>query len=313
MSGPKSSDVLRSLRAHMKVRAHAMRRFPTGLAHYVYEVMTDNEPIVVRMADPEKFNGIPGSVYWHSRLSELGVPLPALYGFNLEVDHPYMILDRLPGSDLGSVYPSLTTDQKSTIARKIAAIQDLVANLPHANDYGWLDRYDNPTRPFKSWQAVLESGLAEAAKFISQIGIFDPLVVDSVRKAAAPYEIYFREVRPAPFLDDTTTKNVLVFQGELSGIVDVDTVCFGDRLYVLALTHTALLSMGEETSYIGAWAEAWQLDALQLRVMNLYTAMHGVYFMSEIGRMFNKEKAESASREQIERLEAMIPRLLAAT
>ena len=37
-------------------------------------------------------------------------------------------------------------------------------------------------------------------------------------------------VPPLPFLDDLTTKNVLVDGGRLSGVVDVDVVCFGDPL-----------------------------------------------------------------------------------
>ena len=299
------------MRSHIQVRAHSMRRFETGLAHFVYEIMTDHEPIVVRMANPDHWNGIPGSVYWHQRLEKMGVPLPKMLGYNLDAPFPYTILERLPGRDLGSVYHSLSQSEKITIARRVAAIQDIVAALPQANAYGWLDQYENPQKPYENWRAVLESGLIEAQEHIARIGLFDPAWVGRVREAATAYTSYFKEIPPAPFLDDTTTKNVLVHNGSFSGIVDVDHVCFGDRLDVLALTHMALLSMDAETSYIDAWANAWQLDAFQLRVMNLYTAMHGVYFMSEIGRKFNRETPEPASEEMIARLNRVIPMLLA--
>ncbi len=310
MNEPKTSDVLRALRANISVRAHSIRRFQTGLAHYVYEVMTDGDPLVVRMANPGRKHGLPGAIYWYQRLKDLGVPLPALIGHDLNAPFPYMILERLPGRDLGAVYASLTRPQKKNLAAEIVDIQDRVAALPQAAHYGWLDEYENPSKPFPNWRAVLESGLVEAHEYIVQIGIFQPEWVVRVRAASAAYESYFDEVAPAPFLDDTTTKNVIVHGGKLSGIVDVDNVCFGDRLYVLALTHMSLLASGHDTIYIDAWVEGWDLNEFKLRVMNLYTAMHGVYFMSEIGRTFNKNRPEAGNKETVDRLNAALPMLL---
>jgi hypothetical protein len=310
MAEPKSTDVLRALRAHVDVRVHAMRRLPTGLAHYVYEVMTDGDPIVVRMADPDHWNGIPGGVYWHSRLRELGVPLPAMFGFDLEAPYPYMILERLPGRDLGDVYPGLTGPEKRALAGRIAEIQDRVAALPHAGRFGWLDRYEDPSHSFPDWPAALESGLETARRFITAGGLFDPGIVDEVREAALPFGAYLADVPPAPFLDDTTTKNVIVQRGELSGIVDVDNVCFGDRLYVLALTNMALLSRDYAVDYIDAWAAAWGLGRSQRRLVDLYTAMHGVYFMGEIGQTWNKDEVQAAQPGEVKRLNRVVRDLL---
>lgn len=47
------------------------------------------------------------------------------------------------------------------------------------------------------------------------------------------FDSYTSEVKPTPFLDDTTTKNVIINDGKLSGIVDVDYVNFGDHLLTL--------------------------------------------------------------------------------
>jgi Ser/Thr protein kinase RdoA (MazF antagonist) len=308
--GPRTSDVLRALRAHVNVKAHSMRRLPTGLAHYVYEIMTDDAPVIVRMADPAVENGIPGGVYWHGRLKELGVPVPEMYGHDLEAEFPYMVLERLPGSDLGAVYPDLTAEQKRTLAHEIAAIQDRVGTLPHADHFGYLDSYDNPTSPAKSWNQLMADGLNRAEKMIREGGVFDPEIVARVRAAAAPRESYFSSVQPAPFLDDTTTKNVIIHNGALSGIVDTDNVCFGDRLDVLALTNTAVLSRGWEPDYIDYWAEAWELGAAERKLVDLYTAMHGVYFMGEIGQKWNKDEPLEADETYIERLREVVEGLL---
>ena len=315
MPAPKSTDIFRAIRTHVDVAdvpiaIHSYRRFNTGLAHYVYEVMTDQGPFVVRMADPEHWNGIPGGVYWHPRLCRVGVPVPTLLGHDLTAPFPYLILERLPGSDLGHVYPTLTPTQKRTLAEQIVDIQNRVGTLPHAQWYGYLNSYETPSEPQPTWFASLDEGLTEAQRLITRAGLFDPAAVDRVRHAAAPYEPYFARVPPAPFLDDTTTKNVILHEGALTGIVDTDNVCFGDRLDVLALTYMALLSDRAETDYVDYWAEAWGLVAEQMRIMHLYTAMHCVYFMGEMGQKFNKDAPEPVDMERVEYLVQVLDELL---
>jgi len=102
------------------------------------------------------------------------------------------------------------------------------------------------------------------------------------------YARYFAAVEPRPFLDDTTTKNVLVHEGRLAGIVDVDYVCFDDALLTPALTEIALLSSGHDIDYIRYWTSELQLGAEQKAVLNLYAALFCVDFLSEIGQQFNQ-------------------------
>ena len=73
-------------------------------------------------------------------------------------------------------------------------------------------------------------------------------------------QAYFSAVRPTAFLGDITTKNVLVHEGKLSGIVDVDEICYGDPLFVVGLTHMALLAMGADTDYTTGWRRCGQLQ-----------------------------------------------------
>ena len=55
-------------------------------------------------------------------------------------------------------------------------------------------------------------------------------------------------------MDDTTTKNVIVTaEGQFSGIVDVDVLCFGDPRFVVALTAVALLVQSMPLDYPATW------------------------------------------------------------
>ena len=63
-------------------------------------------------------------------------------------------------------------------------------------------------------------------------------------------EKQWTSVRPRVFFHDITTKNVIINdRGELSGIVDLDSMAFGDPLLTVALTRTSLLSRGERPDY----------------------------------------------------------------
>lgn len=110
-------------------------------------------------------------------------------------------------------------------------------------------------------------------------------------------------VAPVAFLDDTTTKNVLIHQGRLSGIVDVDVVCYGDPLYVLALTYVALEAAGFGSDYADAWRDLIITDDEQLDRLSLYRAVFALDLLSEAGVGFNKT-AEVVDNRRRDRLVA---------
>lgn len=56
----------------------------------------------------------------------------------------------------------------------------------------------------------------------------DVSVCDRVKTRIEQLSEEIEKIEPTPFLDDTTTKNVNIDQDRLSGIVDVDHICFSD-------------------------------------------------------------------------------------
>jgi hypothetical protein len=291
----------------------SLKRFKTGLAHYVYEARCeDGRAIVARLAHPGHENSLAGGVYWSERLRPLGVPLPELLGYDLtrrKFECGYLLLERLPGRDLGLVYSGLTVDRKRALAHEIARIQGIVNTLPPGPGYGYATGYDATLKA--SWTEVVYGELGKHRNHISLAGVFPPDVVNRLEKALARFEGYFKEIAPVPFLDDTTTKNVLIANGKLSGIVDVDVVCFGDPLFVVGLTNMALLSLDYATDYIEFWCEELPLDETGRRVLRVYTALFCVIFMGEIGQRFNRDEPIAADPAQVERYKTILANLLA--
>lgn len=71
-----------------------------------------------------------------------------------------------------------------------------------------------------------------------------------VKKLQQEIKEYLDAVRPTPYLDDISTKNLLIYEGKVSGIIDIDWVGLGDMLTFAALTKVALLNMNLDTRYV---------------------------------------------------------------
>ncbi|MGZ3600290.1 MAG: phosphotransferase family protein [Ktedonobacterales bacterium] len=311
---PTREDAIHIVRHILATGVSTISRFPTGLCHYVYDIVTDDgRHIVVRMADDTTRDALAGGIYWHERLRAVGVPLPALLYSNLgqDGDIPVMVLERLPGRDLGDEYDQLAPVHRRAIAHQIAAIQGRVATLPPARGYGFARSYDDPTL-HASWLDVVLAELERSRQRIAAVGAVDISHVDRVCERVQAIAPYLRDVQPHAFLDDTTTKNVLVHEGMLSGIVDTDYVCFGDPLFTVALTHMALLAHRHDTDYITYWCERLHLSEPQRQALAIYTAVFCVNFLGEIGQQFNQDEAPPVDVAYQRHLEAILQQLLEA-
>ena len=281
---PTEADARRIATSFAGAPPHAVTRFNTGTGNWVYAVEGPGEQrFVVRIGAAG--SSYDGATHWSHTLRPLGVPLPALRDSGVTRGFPFLILERLPGQDLGDVYPALALSQKQRLAGQIVAIQRQVHALPEGRGFGYITLPGAAGLP--SWHAVVDASLTRSRARTEAAGVLSPRPVQRVARQAARLARYFARVRPTPFLDDTTTKNVLLHDGALSGIVDVDWLCYGDPLLTLALTRTALLSSDFDTDYTDHWAALLALSDEQHAALRFYVAQCCVDFMSEIGQQFN--------------------------
>ena len=118
MTRPSERDALHIVKDHLDEHPLRAERFTTGLCHYVYDVLTEEENrYVVRIATPETKDYLLGGLYWQSRIEDLGVPMPKVLLADTGLANPYAVLERLPGTDLGKVYADLSTSEKQQIVR----------------------------------------------------------------------------------------------------------------------------------------------------------------------------------------------------
>lgn len=103
------------------------------------------------------------------------------------------------------------------------------------------------------------------------------------------------------------TPKLVVDQGELQGIVDLDFFCYGDPMYMVALTETTVvLDIGfEALFYTEEIRRLWKLTAEQDRARALYGAIHGSAFL-------HRARSDS-DRSLAPRMDQWVARCLSAT
>ena len=309
---PSPKDAAIVVRSRLGLEPAEVRRFLTGLCHFVFSVTTsDRQKFVVRIATPSTKRLLAGGIYWNKLLRPVGVPLPRMLAADLEpseIHFSFVVLEQLPGCDLGKIYQTLTSPEKLEIVSEVVRIREKVSALPEAHGFGFAYSYSE-LPGYRSWKAAVLAILERAQQRMSHSGHPGASYVARARQVLRRYETYFAGVRPIPFLDDTTTKNVLVDQGRLIGVVDVDQLCFGDPLLTIGLTKMALRADGLDVDYVEHWMNLLGLGQQLRQVVDAYTLLFSVDFMSELGQRFNKEDQPEIDVEKFTRLESIFETL----
>lgn len=280
---------------------HEPRRFTTGASHFVFDLaFDDHPPAVVRIGRPSARDAMAGAAFLSRLLTPLGLRLPRILAEDLDATFPWLLLERLPGTDLGAVITGLSEDKLDLVAAEVAHAQAVVAKTATAGRYGYAARPEEA--PHTVWSEVVEANLDRSHRRIAAAKLFDPGPIAVVRQWMASMQPRLDSVAATPFLHDTTTKNVIIApDGGFSGIVDVDDLCFGDPRYPAALTLAVLLAYGGPTDYVAAWLRhAGQADD---RLFRLYVTVFLLDLMGEHGHDFNGNQRPStpAERETLSR------------
>jgi aminoglycoside phosphotransferase (APT) family kinase protein len=278
-----------------------IERFITGKDNYVFDVKTKDKEYVVRLNTPERAQLFRGAVNWYNLLKPKGIPFPTILYQDLEekkYGFPVIVMERLPGKDLAHVYNELTNKQKEDLATDLVTIQKAVSTLPQAHGFGYATSLEDKTL-HSSWRGVMDTYKKRIVTRNEKTRLIDDKYIQKLKELYKQFSEYFSKVQAVPFLDDTTTKNVIINNGKLSGIVDVDYVCFGDPLLVVALTQASLLDMKADTHYTDYWVQLLKLSGEQKKIVNMYSAMFVLEFASVMGHTFNQKEAEKIDYEAL--------------
>lgn len=273
-----ASSVVKSMTGEDVISA---MRMATGDQNFVFSVKTVGAEYVIRMTDLPHKQKFEAAIYWQKKLIPLGVPLAKFIQTDLEGKYskfPSLLMKRLIGNDLVNVYFELTKTQKKDLASEIIKIQTIVSTLPEGPGYGITDSYEH-AHEFKTWYAFLMQRLQFFEEQVKNNNIFDPKKITDVISIAKDMANDLKSIPATPFLWDASERNVLVHNGKITGIVDVDELCFGDPLFVIALTSTSLELEKLDTVYTDYWAELLNLDQEAKKRLAFYRLFYAAAFM----------------------------------
>lgn len=287
-------------------------RLATGDQNFVYAVKTPVVEYVLRMTDISHKYKFHAAVAWQKMLLPLGVPVAEFITSDLDgmySQFPALLMKRLPGDDLINVYPKLSDSDKRNLANEMVGIQALCDNLPDGSGYGICDSYDVVPAE-KTWHEFLSKRLEMYREHIIANGVFNPDLATQAIQVAKEMEASFESVRPRPFLWDASERNVLIQNGKITGIVDIDEICFGDPLFVIALTSTCLELENCDTKYTDYWAAALHLDTPAQARLDFYKLFYAIAFMRKHSMktanskkvVFDTEKLTSIFHDSLGRL-----------
>lgn len=273
-----------------------IERCGIGQGNYVYIISCDKNKYVLRCSEEE--NAYEKTVYWLAKLYEIDIPVPRVLANGKYDIYEYLILTYISGSDIGLVYSALSIADKRDIAREVVLIQNKVANIELKN---LPDEW--------TWNLFIKYMIERAKARIEKNGFFDTHKAESLIDYAEMLGDYFDSVNPTAYLDDISTKNLLVDHGKLSGIIDVDWIGIGDKITFVALTNVALLNMGYDTDYISFLIEEMNFNEMEEKAFIFYSLMYCVDFMGERGMQF-RDKTIEVNNDIIIRLNEIYDRLL---
>lgn len=274
-----------------------IRRCAVGIGNYVYYTECAGTAYIVRCASEQ--NAYNETICWLRKLRALHVPVPKVIQHGCFQNYSYLILTYIEGQDIGLVYPLLTDGEKRTIAKEVVRIQEKVSALELMD-----------IAPHWTWHTFIQDMLDRARERIAQNGYFDTEKVDRLQQQAVQLDTYFSAVKPVAYLDDISSKNLLIQNGHISGIIDIDWMGIGDKLTYVALTNMALLDLEYDTDYVRYILEEMQINEQEKRAFLFYTLLYCVDFMGERGMQF-MDKRIDVSPQIVHRLNSIYDHLWA--
>lgn len=249
-----------------------IERCCVGIANYVFAVSTTAEKFILRCSKEE--DAYQDTVYWLSKLAGCEIPIPIVLSKGTYRDYSYLILSYIRGDDIGDVYNQLNDNEKKQIAKEVVEIQRRVSRIEVSINAEW------------TWNSFIDELLNRAGERIKSKNYFDTNKILVIKKLQQEIQEYLDAIQPIPYLDDISTKNLLIYEGKVSGIIDIDWIGLSDMLTFVALTRVALLNMDLDTRYTDYLLDEIHPNTIEYKAFIFYCLLYCVDFMGERGMQF---------------------------
>ena len=277
----------------------SVSRMTTGLCNEVYSVSTPTRTVIVRLN--EDGNKMVGSETHIPLFQSVDIPVPHILASDYSkslVPFAYQIQTQLPGMDIGQVVSTLTDLQLVNIAKNIAEISKKLSTLPTNGKYGWVGGED-PL--YDSWTDIMQKMRTDIIERNNKTGVIGSKYISIVDKILEKFKSYFDKMPSTFYYDDMCSKNVLIHDGNFSGIVDLDTMAYGDPLEGIGRIMASWYGTEYGKVYSDAVIAEMKLSDAQKEVVAVYAVLNRIYWLSEHGIQWNENTTTNINKEAVEK------------
>ncbi len=286
----------------------AIERMTTGLANEVYLAVLSSKKVIVRLnANPKQMMGSERHI---PLLKSKGIKVPDILASDYSksfVPFAYQIQTKIEGQDIGTVIGTLSDDELKKLGVEIAHIIDALKMIPTNGKFGWVGNDDTPL--YNTWLEILQPN--KIIERNEQTGVVGQAYVDKYLTVLEKFKIYFEQVPSTFYYDDMSSKNVLISNGSFAGLVDLDTMAYGDPLEVIGRIEASWFGTRYGQFYTNAVEDALGLTSEQRKIVTAYAFINRVHWLSERGIKFNENTSEQIDWKLVEADRKIIDSILA--
>lgn len=208
------------------------------------------------------------------------------------------MLSKLPGTDITNVIDTLSDDELTAIAREISHIFKQLREIPNNGRFG--DKLGDDSKLLESWTDCMEELVNNAKERGLQTGVMDGDLESLLNEVFDRYRDYFNHVEATTYFDDMSSKNVMVHEGEFSGLVDLDALAQGDPLETIGRIKASWYGTRHGEAYTNAVMDAEVLSPEQRKIVTVYALLNRISWSCENGIQFNQNTSGTVDWDKAE-------------
>ncbi|MFC1645452.1 phosphotransferase family protein [Patescibacteria group bacterium] len=264
-----------------------LKKITTGLCNEVYLIkLKSGEEFILRFNSDRK--DIAGSSRNIPLFREYGIKVPEIvFEDYTKSEFPcyYQILSKIDGQDIGQVFFDLDEDELRSIAGELSEVTLKLRKMPTNGRFGYVGENENST--FDSWLDFILSRIREWKSRDEKTNVLGDEFLGILDDIIEKYSSYFESVESELYYDDMCSKNIMINKGKFSGIVDLDSITYGDYLEVLGTIQASYLDTESGDIYLNSMMENLDLNGKEREMVDVYTVITLISWLTEEGVEFN--------------------------
>ncbi len=298
--------------SHFAQAPRFIKHIAIGICNEVYAVGIKDTEVIVRLSSADKY--LMGSRDHIPQLKKLGINVPDILAQDYSrtmIPLAYQIQSKIEGQDLGVVITALTDVQLRVLAKEIVTIFNKIKTIaPIDNKFGIIGG-GGENEISDSWTQRMRIWIDESIARGKQTGVIDDVIMALLEKLYATYKSYFDSVKPITYFGDISSKNVMIDNAVLSGLVDLDGLTQGDSLEAIGRIKLSWYGTHYGVFYTNAIMDGMNFGQKQRKLVTMYALLNQISWMCENGIQFNQNTQSIVNKSKAHKNKAIIKALAA--